>query len=163
VAVLNFLLLVEYLEAAFYADAVSRAVHRRVSPRHRLQGELLRFAQIVGTHEQEHVAALRTKLGRHARSKPVFAFGAATADSKLVAKTALALEDLSTGAYIGQGANASRRSLVLVGGIASVESRHSGWLRDLLGRNPAPHPADPALTPSAVLAAILRTGFVRRA
>jgi len=50
-----------------------------------------------------------------------------------------------------------------VAGIASVEARHSGWLRDLLGRNPAPHAADLARSPADLLAAILRTGFVRSA
>lgn len=163
VAVLNFLLLVEHLEAAFYADAVAGAARPGAPLRRRLRGELLRFAQVVGAHEQEHVTVLRTTLGPRARAKPTFSFGAATTDPKLFARTALALEDLSSGAYIGQGANASQDSLVLVAGIASVESRHSGWLRDVLGRNPAPHPADPALAPAEVLAAILRTGFVRRA
>ena len=162
VPILNFLLLLEHLQAAFYSEAAARA-RARVPAARALHGELLQFARVVAAQEQAHVSFLRQQLGAHARQRPTFAFRGATSDARQFAATALRLENLATGAYIGQGANLSRRSVGFAAGIASVEARQSGWLRDLLGLNPAPHAADPALAPAEVLTAILRTGFVKRA
>jgi hypothetical protein len=46
-AILRFGLLLEDLQAAFYADALRRGA---------LKGELLEFAQVVGGHEKAHAA-----------------------------------------------------------------------------------------------------------
>src|SRR5512132_2061129 len=52
--ILNYALLLEYLQAAFYADALARG---------NLRGELREFAEVVGEHEQAHVAFLKKALG----------------------------------------------------------------------------------------------------
>ena len=56
--ILNFALLLEYVQAAFYAEALQRAG---------LTGELKTFAQTVGAHEQDHIALLKQALGSAAR------------------------------------------------------------------------------------------------
>src|SRR5439155_1535144 len=70
--ILNYALLLEYLQAAFYAEALTRG---------KLRGELREFAEVVGEHEHAHVAFLKKALGRAARPEPVFHFGHATRDS----------------------------------------------------------------------------------
>lgn len=149
--ILNFALELEYLLAAFYGDAAERG---------ELDGELRRLAQIVGEQERAHVAFLRKALGGDARDEPAFDFGDATADRDRFLQSALLLEETTVSAYIGQGANLTRRRMIPFGRITSVEGRHAAWIRDLLGKNAAPLAADSAKTPKQVEAAIRKTGFV---
>jgi hypothetical protein len=59
--ILNLVLLLEYLEEAFYADALRQGA---------LRGELRQFARVVGSHERAHVAFIEKTLGAAARKKP---------------------------------------------------------------------------------------------
>ncbi len=95
VRVLNLVLFLEYLEEAFYSDALRRGA---------LRGGLRQFATVVGSHERAHVAFIVQALGNAARKKPRFAFGAAIVDPAKFTAAALALEDLSLAAYNGQAA-----------------------------------------------------------
>ena len=149
--ILNFALLLEYLEDAFYSDALARDA---------LSGDLLAFAQEVSRHEAAHVELLRDALGEKARPRPSFDFGDATSDPERFSSAAMLLEETGSAAYIGQGANLSVNVVVTVGRIASVEARHTAWIRDIVGRHPAPHAADPSMTQEEVSAAIQRTGFL---
>ena len=54
VDILNFALTLEYLESAFYAEAVTKGA---------LTGETKTFAKVVAGHEAAHVAALKGALG----------------------------------------------------------------------------------------------------
>jgi hypothetical protein len=149
--ILNFALLLEYLEDAFYSDALARDA---------LSGDLLAFAQEVSQHEAAHVELLRDALGEKARPRPSFDFGDATSDPERFSSAAVVLEETGSAAYIGQGANLSVGVVVTFGRIASVEARHTAWIRDIVGRHPAPHAADPSMTQEEVSAAIQRTGFL---
>ncbi len=60
VRILNLVLLLEELEAAFYAEAEAGGA---------LRGELAEFARIVGEHERAHVAFLRKALGAAGRAE----------------------------------------------------------------------------------------------
>lgn len=149
--ILNFALLLEYLEDAFYSDALANDV---------LSGELLQFAEEVSRHEAAHVELLRDALGDKARPRPSFEFGDATSDPGRFSSAAVLLEETGTAAYIGQGANLSSAVAVTAGRITSVEARHTAWIRDIAGRHPAPHAADRSMTEQEVSAAIQRTGFL---
>jgi Ferritin-like domain len=151
VRIMNYLLRLEYLKAAFYERARADGG---------LSGELSRFADVVGQHEREHVEILRRRLGGDAIPEPTFEFGDTTAGADKFAATARTLEELATAAYIGQGANFTPRLMVAAARIASVEARHAAWIADVLGRHPAPFAADPAKSPREVTAAITKTGFV---
>lgn len=61
--ILNLALLLEHMEADFFAEASVSA---------KLTGELLEFTDIVRGHERAHVAFLRDALGRKARKRPTF-------------------------------------------------------------------------------------------
>jgi hypothetical protein len=157
VRILNYALTLEYLEAAFYADALRRAG---------LRGNALTFARTAHTDEQAHVDALKRTLGGKAVKQPRFDFMDATGSQDAFLRTALTLEDTGVSAYQGQAPKiASRDVLAAAGAILAVEARHAAWVADLIGRGSSPSPApdafSPALDMDAVLTAVSRTGFIQ--
>ena len=161
-AILNFALLLEYLEAEFYTQAEAQGIA--------IQGELRRFAEIVGAHERAHRDFLIKTLGAAARAKPTFDFRDTITDPTKFRQTAQALEDLGVSAYLGQATRLRRATLAVAATIASVEARHASWIRDinrkLAGTDqplPAPSPFDKARTKAQVEALVGQTGFVQSA
>jgi len=160
VAILNFALLLEYLESEFYVQAVNNGI---------LSGELLEFGTTVRDHELAHVEALQAALGDAAREKPTFDFGNSVTDVSVFGPTSIALEDTGVGAYNGQGANLSRSVLPAAAAIVSVEARHAAWIRRIVagpdydGRAtyPAPVAFDPLLTREQVEEIVAATGFIQ--
>ena len=149
-AILEWLLQVEYVQSAFYAE-----VERRGS----LQGEPREYAARVGRQEHAHVEALRRTLGSGAPEQPEFDFGDATSDPDRFVASALELEEIAVAAFNGQIPNLTRPRVMTAMRIVSVEARHVGWVRDIAGRNPAPQPADRAATQNETRAALQATGF----
>jgi hypothetical protein len=154
--ILNFALLLEYLESEFYVRAVDGGA---------LSGALLEFATVVRDHELAHVEALRQALGGAAIDKPAFDFRDTTTDPAKFAATALALEDTGVAAYNGQGSNLRRRTLPTAASIVSVEARHAAWIRRLVAdgaRSPLPAPVafDPLFSRRRVERIVQDTGFV---
>jgi Ferritin-like domain len=150
--ILRFALVVEDLQAAFYADALDRG---------KLRGELLEYAQIVGQHEREHAAHIRTALGSNAPVAPRFHFGDTNATRERFTRAAIELEDLGLEAYNGAAPSLTSATLADAARIVSVEARHAAWIRDIAGELPAPRPTDRAVSAARAKAAIARTGFVR--
>ena len=152
VKILNFLLVLEEAQAAFYDVALERGA---------LSGDLLRYAQIVAPQEHDHVALLRRRLGGSARPAPRFDFRAATSSPAQFRRAAIDLGEATAAAYIGQGASLTRGLVAEAAGIVAVEARHAAWIRDLAGALPAPRPADPARSPGDVLADLRTKGYLR--
>ena len=152
VAILNFALTLEYLEAAFYTEAVaSRA----------LTGDLAKFAGIVKAHEVAHVAFLKGALGAKAVKKPKFDFKGTTTDEAKFKATAQVLEDTGVAAYLGQVGNIkSKKILGAAGSILPIEARHAGWIRDINGVSGAPAAFEAGKTKGQILAAVKGTGFI---
>ena len=150
--ILNFALLLEYIESAFYAEALAKGG---------LSGELLTYASVVREHERAHVAFLEQALGKSSRKKPTLDFGEATADPAKFTASAIALEETMIAAYNGQATNLTKPTLAAAAKIVSVEARHAGWIRAIAGKNPAPVATDRPSTAAEVQAALNRTGFVR--
>jgi hypothetical protein len=148
--VLEWLLQVERLQAGFYTEVERRGA---------LTGEFRELSQVVGEQERAHVAALERAVGGAGSSRPKFDFGDATTDPQRFLAAAMEIEELGLAAVNGQVPNLTKRRIVTVMGIASVEARHVGWLRDLAGRNPAPRPADVPATQDETRKAIEATGF----
>ena len=98
VEILNFALLLEYLESEFYVEAVNKGA---LSGRDRSA-----FATTVRDHELAHVDFLQNALGSAARAKPTFDFKDTTSDARKFLATAIVLEDTGVAAYNGQGAAA---------------------------------------------------------
>ena len=149
--IFNFALLLEYLQAAFYSEALRRGG---------LTGDVLRFAQVVSEHERAHVDYLRKALGPHARRRPTFDFGGATTNVRAFLDAAVLLENTGVAAYNGQAANLTKPVLAVAAEIVSVEGRHAAWISDLAGEDPAPRAADPGASATDVVAQLKRTGFL---
>jgi len=160
IAILNFALTLEYLEAAFYAQAKGNNVGNG-------QQNLSAFIGVVASHEAAHVAFLKKALGRKAVAKPTFDFKDAVTNQTKFAATAQVLEDTGVAAYLGQAANIkSKKILAAAGSILPVEARHAAWIRDIngkfTGQAPLPAPAafQGAKTKAQILAAVKGTGFI---
>jgi rubrerythrin len=157
VKILNYALTLEYLEAAFYAEANRRG---------KLDGIVARFADVVGQHEAAHVAALKQALGSKATKEPKFDFKGTTGSEGSFLKTAMTLEDTGVAAYQGQADRIkSNAVLASAGAILAVEARHAAWVRDIIGAGKSPVPAPAAfskpLSMSEVLDAVKGTGFIK--
>lgn len=152
VAIANFALTLEYLEATFYAEAVSNGA---------LSGKTATFAKVVAGHEAQHVAALKKMLGPAAVAKPSFNFKGATEDQATFEKTAMVLEDEGVAAYKGQAARIDETAVLNAAlAIHTVEAHHASWIRHILGVSPAPAAFDQPKTMQRVLADVKATGFI---
>jgi Ferritin-like domain len=152
VQILNFALLIEYLQASFYAEALAKGA---------LRGERRQFARIVGGHEQAHAALIKRTLASKARQKPAFDFSDTTSHQAKFDQAAIALEEIGLAAYNGQATNLTKAALAPAARIVSVEARHASWIRAIVGRIPAPHATDEGQSAAQVSAALKKTGFVR--
>jgi rubrerythrin len=150
--IFDFALLLEYLQAGFYGEAVRHGA---------LRGEVRHFAEVVAEHEREHVAYLRKALGSKARKRPVFQFGDTTRSEQKFLDAAVLLENIGVAAYNGQAAKLTKPALSAAAQIVSVEGRHAAWISDIAGRPPAPRAADPGETAAEVTAALRATGFIK--
>lgn len=156
IAILNYALTLEYLEAAFYKEAVAKGA---------LNGETKKFASVVSQHEQAHVAALKKALGSKATKQPSFDFKGTTQSQSTFQQTALTLEDTGVKAYLGQAGNIKTKPvLTAAASILPVEARHAAWIADIIGQGSSPSPAPAAFQESATMAEVLTavkgTGFI---
>ena len=156
VDILNYALTLEYLEAAFYREALEKG---------QLSGESAIFAEVVGAHEQAHVDALKQTLGNKAVKEPKFNFGGATGKEKFL-RTAQTLEDAGVAAYQGQAGRIKTPAvLTSAAAILAVEARHAGWVRDIIGGgkgvNPAPDAFEMPKSMDEILSAVKSTGFLK--
>jgi rubrerythrin len=152
VEIFNFALLLEYIQAAFYAETVERA---------ELTGELFEFAKVVANHERAHVDYLLEALQGDARAEPVTDFGDATSDPDAFGAAAVTLEDVAVAAYNGQAANLTKGALRAVAAVISVDARHAAWARSIIGEPPAADAVDAPLTAEEATARLDETGFLQ--
>jgi signal transduction histidine kinase len=148
--ILNFLLRLEYAQVAFYEQALERGAVR---------GELRELAEEARDHERAHVRFLRGRLGRAAKPAPEFDFAEAVGGRRPFLRMALALEENTLAAYIGQSANLSRDLRTPAARIVSTEARHCAWIKDIRGALPAPRAYDPGKSAQAVSRELARRGI----
>ena len=152
VSILNFALTLEYLETAFYEEAVLKGA---------LEGETLKYAKIARNHERGHVTLLEDALGSAAIRKPKFDFKGTTENAGTFRATAIVLEDTGVQAYAGQAGLLDDAAILTTAvRIHSIEARHAAWIRHIVGKEPAPRAFDTPLTKAQVLAAVKKTGFI---
>jgi rubrerythrin len=150
--VLNYALVLEYLQAAFYTEAERAGA---------LTGRVARAAQVVGAVERAHVRAFRDILGAQAVGRPHFDFQGVTERNRAFLKTAVAFEDLAVAAYKGQARRIRSRSVLASAlGIHTVEARHAAWMRYLNGNTPATAAFDLPRNRAEIDGIVKSTGFI---
>jgi len=145
--ILNFALTLEYLEAAFYEEALSKA---------NLSGDAKKLAKEIGDHEKQHVDALTGAI-KKAGGKPVAApkvtFPLTNQASFL--KLAETFEETGVSAYNGAAPMISSTEVLgVAGSIVQVEARHAAAIRLLKGDKPTVGAFDSTLTKPQVLKAV---------
>jgi hypothetical protein len=150
--ILNFFLLLEYVQEGFYRQAVETGG---------LTGDLLEYATTVAEQETEHVAFLTERLGSRARARPKLSFDESLATGDRFRDTAIDLEETALAGYVGQGANLTTDAITSVATLVSVEARQAAWIRDIAGVKAAPNVADPARKPADVLSGLREKGWLR--
>ena len=164
-AILNYALTLEYLEAAFYDEAKVQNFSKAANT----------FAASVAAHENIHVDALRKTIkafGGKPVARPKFDFKGTTQKEDSFLATALVLENTGVHAYLGQAARLQSRALLkAAASIVTVEARHAAAVAVLIYGNDAyAASGDKSMTPDGafdtplskkqVLAAVGQTGFI---
>ncbi|HVL96548.1 MAG TPA: ferritin-like domain-containing protein [Solirubrobacteraceae bacterium] len=161
--ILNYALTLEYLEAAFYKEAVDSGA---------ISGAALEFAKLVFDHEATHVTVLRKtirSLGGKPVKSPEFDFKGTNREQGKFLQTAFVLENTGVRAYLGQAPRLQSRALLAAAAaIATVEARHSAAVAVLIGESPfagkksiTPSGAfDRASSMKTILREVGATGFI---
>jgi hypothetical protein len=152
VAILQFDLGLEYLQAAMYSEAERLG---EVSPK------TLEWSRVVGANERGHVEAIRGLLGRDAVKSPSFNFRGVTEDDRVFTETAVAFEDLTAALLKTQAVQVdSRHLLAAIASLHSVEARHAAWIRHIAGIVPAADAFDEPTSKAKVVELVDSTNFV---
>jgi Ferritin-like domain len=129
-AIVNYALTLEYLEADFYSKVVASGL---------FNGAVLSTLKTFGAEEAQHVAALEKvamSLGTPA-AKPTGKFPLTSAAA--VTKLAATVENLGASAYLGQAGNIKSKEILAAAlAIHTVEARHAATLNTLLKLSPTP-------------------------
>ena len=152
VDILNYALVLEYLQASFYTEAERSGA---------LTGKTAEAARVVGATERAHVKAFLDLLKSQAVKRPTFDFQGTTEQQQPFLKTAVALEDLAVAAYKGQAPKLKSNAVLAAAvGIHSVEARHAAWMRALFGVTPAVNAFDKPASRSSINQVVVSTHFI---
>lgn len=131
--ILNFALLLEELESAFYAGVISSG---KVT-----NAKELDYMRYLGSQEAAHVTFLRSVLANQVIfTTQDLSLNQSTLSTILnsresILNTSVTLEDVGVHAYNGAGTSMTNPTYLLAAGsIVSVEARHAAGVRSLLGR-----------------------------
>jgi len=155
--VLNFALLLEYLEAAFYDEAKKMGAITDPATK--------AFLNLTVTDENAHVRVLKSVLGSKAIKRPTFDFKGIPEDQSMFQQTAYILENTGVHAYIGQTRNIySPAYLTVAAGIATIEGRHAAIIgsiiSDTVGKLAPSGSIDTPLSANQIITAVQATGFI---
>ena len=129
-AIVNYALTLEYLEAQFYDKVVAS---------HLFHGAVLSTLKTFREEEHQHVTALHKvamSLGTPA-AKPTGNFPLKSAAA--VATLAATVENLGAAAYLGQAGNIKSKEILAAAlAIHTVEARHAATLNTVLKMSPTP-------------------------
>lgn len=149
-AILNYALTLEYLEADFYQKVIDSGEIK--------DKKIAALAMKIGENEKEHVDALKAtiqKLGGKPAAVPTTKFDAVIAGGpKKILATAASVENLGASAYLGQAPRITNPEVLAAAlSIHSVEARHAAALNTLVADPVTP---DGAFAKPAQMAQVLQ-------
>ncbi len=158
IGILNFALTLEFLEAAFYTEALASGAIT--------DPQVVAFLKTVERDERKHVSFLRKALGAKAVKKPKFDFMGTTKDEAMFRATSQVLENTGVHAYLGQAKNIKAPTILgAAGSILTIEARHAsviGFLNANTAKGIAPDGAfDVPFSAAKVLKAVAGTKFIK--
>ncbi|MBA3347827.1 MAG: ferritin-like domain-containing protein [Actinobacteria bacterium] len=180
VDILNFALTLEYLEAAFYVQALGGAGTTGVPGSSgafgrgditgssvfggfggRIRSEGYGLLSDIRDHEVTHVDFLVGALGANAVGACTFDFSDALGSVDAFIGTAQVLENTGVMAYDGAIRYVDTGDFLQAGAqIATVEARHAAYLNLINRESPFPDAFDDGKLPSEIIAAVVGTGFI---
>ncbi len=180
VDILNFALSLEYLEAAFYVQALGGSGTTGVPASSgafdrgaitgsnvfagfggRIRSTGYEYLSAIRDHEVEHVDFLRRALGASAVPACRFDFSSALGSVETFVANAQVLENTGVMAYDGAIRYVDDGNNLQAGAqIATVEARHAAYLNLINGTSPFPDAFDTGKLPSQIIAAVQGTGFL---
>ena len=134
-AIVNYALKLEYLEAEFYAKVIESGAIK--------DPKIASAAKSIKSNEDEHVAALKAtakKLGGPAAKAPKTDFTSVLeSPPEKILETAATVENLGAAAYLGQADKIkSKEVLAAALSIHTVEGRHAALLNFVTGKTITP-------------------------
>jgi len=180
VDILNFALTLEYLEAAFYVQALGGAGtdgvpasdgefdERQVRRSDAFDGfgrrnreTAYEYLTTIRDHEVTHVDFLRGALADNAVGACTFNFSSALESVETFLATAQVLENTGVMAYDGAIRYVETPDFLQAGAqIATVEARHAAYLNLVNETSPFPDAFDTGKPPSEIIEAVKATGFI---
>ncbi len=152
--VLNYALVLEQLEAFFYAQAQSNFSQAMFTAAG-YNSTTYNYFNVIASNEQIHAAALRaviTARGGTPYPNCTYSFPVVTVADYI--RVAMILENTGVMAYDGAVNGLADTALQQVAAtIATVEARHAAFLNLLAGASPFPTTNDTALAPATIVAA----------
>ena len=149
VEIVQFALMLEFLEAEFYTRALEEVS---------LEGDAAELTGVLRDHETQHVVTLSElieKMGGTPLDKPRFDFGDAYASTESYLRRSNLLEDTGVSAYNGAAPLIQDPAVLAAAGrIVQVEARHAALVRLLRDKPPAPNAFDVASTEAEVREAV---------
>ena len=162
VVIANYALTLEYIEAAFYAAAVSANYP---------DADINAAAKILAQHEAAHVDALKSVLGKAAVRQPklnLTAVGKLLVDQKTFITTAATIEPVGTAAYAGAGPYLSNLAVTKAAlSIHSVEANHAAYTAELVRvkgfgtTSPTPNEFNPPFSFNKTIKTVLGLGVIQ--
>ena len=151
---LNYALIAEQLEAAFYNQYVSKYTSSDYTSNGFADAST--YFQLILAHENAHVQYLRmTITQRQGTPVPACNYTFTVNNVSQFIQTAGALENTGVKAYDGVIGAISDPDLILAAAtVATVEARHAAYLNQLQKLVPFPDTTDQTLTPTQVAAAV---------